>query len=69
MISSDFSSLVRLLYKIDVDEKKLKQHLVENADHNSAAVIADLIIERQLQKIETRRQFSRNKPPGNDEGW
>ncbi|MEO6289407.1 MAG: hypothetical protein ABIO76_05780 [Ginsengibacter sp.] len=69
LINSDFSSLVHLLYKIDVDEKRLKQHLVQNANADSAAIIADLIIQRILQKIETRNKFSGNRPAGAEDSW
>ena len=51
LINKDFSSLVQLLYRIDVDENKLKENLKQHEDFDSASVIADMIIKRQLQKI------------------
>jgi hypothetical protein len=70
LIKNDFQSLVQLLYRIDVDEKKLKEALKNNSQHDSAPVIAELIIERQLQKIKIRYQ---NKGPKNkndaEEKW
>lgn len=62
LISTDFNALVQLLYKIDVDEEKLKQLLKTFKDTNSSSIIADLIINRQLQKIETKKQFSEPDP-------
>ncbi|RZL44045.1 MAG: hypothetical protein EOP00_21630, partial [Pedobacter sp.] len=52
-----FSKLVQLLYHLDVSENKLRYLLKDNA--NSASIIAEAIIERQLQKIETRKAFKK----------
>jgi hypothetical protein len=62
LILNDFSKLVLLLYKVDVNENKLKQSIKENQGTDAAEIIVDLIIERQLQKIKTREEFK----PGND---
>ena len=59
MIIDDFNRLVQLLYRIDVSEPKLKKILRENASTDAGILIARLIIERQEQKRETRRQFGR----------
>jgi len=58
LIVSDFEKLVNLLYRLDVSEKKLRTLL--SSAVNAGVLIADLIIERQLQKLQSRRQF--NKP-------
>jgi len=57
LINYDFNKLVSLLYRIDINEKKLKQLLEENPTYNAGHIIADLIIERQIQKLKTRQQF------------
>jgi hypothetical protein len=57
LINSDFQKLVAVLYRVDVSEHKLKTLLNENAGENTGSVIADLIIERQFQKIKSRQQF------------
>jgi hypothetical protein len=57
MITADFNRLVSLLYRIDVDEAKLKQLLRENSGVDAGLLIARLILERQWQKIETRRKY------------
>lgn len=57
LISHDFEKLVSLLYRVDVNEKKMRGLLDNNKGENAAALIADLIIERQLEKIKSRRQF------------
>jgi hypothetical protein len=67
LINKDFQSLIQLLYRIDVNEKKIRHYLNENSDKDSAFVLADLIIERQLQKIETRKKFNQETDVMNDE--
>lgn len=57
LIQNDFQRLVTILYKIDVDENRLKRILKEKEGKDAAVIIAELIIERELQKIETRKQF------------
>lgn len=70
MIRSDFQKLVSVLYRVDVSETKLKKLLEENTDTDAASMIADLIIERQLQKIKSRRQFDqRDENISDDEKW
>ena len=58
LINDDFEKLVRLLYRLDVSEKKLKTLLTTEVNTDTGNIIADLIIERQVQKIQTRKQFS-----------
>jgi hypothetical protein len=56
MIRDDFATLVQLLYRIDVNETKLRE-LLRATDEPAGKIIAKLIMERQWQKIETRRQY------------
>jgi hypothetical protein len=70
LIQKDFNALVQLLYRIDVDEKKIRSYLQENKTLDSAPVLADLIIERQLTKINSRREFHRkNDEEDEEEKW
>ena len=69
LIHADFNSLIQLLYRIDVDEKKLKRLLKDNPNTDAAVLIAELIIQRQLQKIESRRQFNRDEKTDPDHTW
>jgi len=69
LINHDFEKLVSLLYRIDVSENKLKNLLLENKNTNAGALIAELIIERQLQKIKTRKEFSAKPNESNEEKW
>lgn len=67
LIQSDFQKLVSVLYRVDVSEKKLKNLLKERPDNDAGKIITDLIIERQLQKIKSRRQFNQRGKNNNDE--
>jgi hypothetical protein len=67
LIVHDFQKLVAVLYRVDVNEEKLKQFLKENSGQDAGFIIADLIIERQLQKIKSRREFRKNDNTISDE--
>ena len=54
LLDSDFERLMNGLYRIDVDENKVKLAMTTN---QVAENIARLIIERELQKVETRRKY------------
>ena len=70
LINTNFSSLVQLLYRIDVSEAKLKLLLAENKNEDAGNIIASLIIERQLQKIETRKKFQQQENENDaEEKW
>jgi hypothetical protein len=58
LIKNDFDKLIAYLYRIDVNEQKLKLLLQQNPDEDAGNIIATLIIERQQQKIKSREQFS-----------
>jgi hypothetical protein len=65
LINNDFEALVNLLYTVDVNETRLRSLLKEHT--NTAHVIAELIIERQMQKIKTRQEFKASRQHDADE--
>ena len=70
LIEHDFGKLVNILYRIDVSEQKLKQLLRSNGDTDAAAMIAALIIERQTEKIKSRKVTKHFYNPDNtEERW
>ncbi len=69
LIQNDFKKLVAILYRIDINEKKLKLMLEQNTQTDAASIITDLIIERQLQKIKSRQEFSRDNNISEEEKW
>ncbi|HLO81885.1 MAG TPA: hypothetical protein VK166_13045 [Chitinophagaceae bacterium] len=58
LIKNDMSRLISILYRIDVDEKKIRQMLQENKGTDAGLIIAYLVIDRQKQKIKTRDMFN-----------
>ena len=58
-ILNDFDQLLQWLYRIDISENKIRNLLKSQPGTDAAEMIADLIIERQLQKIKSREQYSR----------
>ena len=70
LILTDFQKLVTILYRVDINEVKLEKLLNENPEKDAGIIIAELIIERQLQKIKTREQFGGKDPSiPDDEKW
>ena len=70
LIKNNFDKLITYLYRIDVNEQKLKSLLKQNPDEDAGNIIATLIIERQQQKIKTREQFSQsNNEFDEEEKW
>ncbi|MBS1654187.1 MAG: hypothetical protein JSU05_05020 [Bacteroidetes bacterium] len=69
LITTDFDRLISILYRIDVSEAKLKYWLKENPSEDAAKIIAALIIERQMLKIESRKHFKRTDQPDDEEKW
>lgn len=67
LINHDFEKLIYYLYRIDIHEGKLRQLLQEHEGENAAAIIAQLIIDRQLQKIKSRTEFKSSEGKESDE--
>ena len=68
LIRSDFPRLIHILYRLDVDEDKLKKEL-KNNHVSQAEVICNMIIERQLQKLEAKKKFGGNENISEEEKW
>jgi hypothetical protein len=69
LIQSDFQKLVSILYRVDVNESKLKHLLKENQGFDAVNIITDLIIERELQKIRSRQEYRNDENISDDEKW
>lgn len=71
LVENNFEKLIHILYRLDISESKLKQLLKEKIQNNAGMLIADMIIERQLQKINQKKEF-RKEDTGSideDERW
>ncbi len=71
LITKDFEKLVFLLYRIDVNEKKLERILADSGNIDAAKIIAKLIIERQQEKIQFKKDFKNKFDSGQntEEKW
>jgi hypothetical protein len=56
MLLNDFNGLANLLYRIDVYEEKAKACFGQ-ANSEIASCLAELIWQRQLQKVENREKY------------
>jgi len=69
LIQKDFPLLVQWLYRIDVDERKLKLALEQHQQADASFILADMIIERQLQKHKFRQSFPVNRNIPDEDRW
>ena len=70
LVANDFQKLFSILYRMDVSEVKLRTLLRDNPDTDAGILIADLMIEREAQKIKSRKE-SKSKSDGinEDDKW
>lgn len=57
MLDHDFERLLQAMYRIDVDEQDFKTVLAGSTP--VAPALADLVLERELKKIEIRKKYSK----------
>lgn len=69
LITNDFSRLISLLYRLDISKKKLNQLLKNSANISAGDIIAEMIIERQLEKIEAGKSFKTTHSFYDEEKW
>ena len=69
LILNDFQKLVFILYRMDINETKLKQLLNENPQTDAGIIVARLMIERQEQKIKSRKEQKPDTNISEEEKW
>lgn len=69
LLLHDFNKLVQILYRVDVDEKKLKTLLQENKGTDAAVIIANLLLQRQEEKIKAKQEFKPGDDIPEEEKW
>jgi hypothetical protein len=69
LIVHNFEKLIYALYRIDVDEAKIKYLLETRTDTNAAILIADAIIQRQIEKKLAREKYKQPKPDESEDVW
>ena len=61
MIENNFEKLQNILYRIDLDQRKVHELYIANTNGDFPNLLAKLIIERQLAKVKTRYHYKMNK--------
>jgi hypothetical protein len=61
LLDEKFDTLVNILYRIDISEKKLSQLFSGKNRDSIPASLADMIIDRQLEKIRLRKLYKEGK--------
>jgi hypothetical protein len=69
LLQNDFPRLIQVLYRLDVDEEKLKNELRKHQAGHTAELIADMIIKRQLEKQEMRKRFGGSEHNSEEDKW
>lgn len=70
LIKSDLSKLIAILYRIDVEENKLRSMLAQYKKADAGLIVASLVIERQKQKLKTKALYDKPAPDIDDvEKW
>ena len=69
LVVHDFGALVQILYRLDVSETKIRAALAGHPGHDAADLIAKLLLERQIQKLESRKKFKQQATPDEEERW
>ena len=61
MLQNDLHALVQAMYRLDINETKFHAAMAAPGLDQQASSLSDLIIEREIQRIEFRERF-RNNP-------
>ena len=70
LLENDFQKLISILYRMDINENKLRTLLSENQGTDAGIIIAQLMIEREVQKIKTREEYrKKDENTDEDEKW
>ncbi len=69
LIEQDFHALIQILYRLDINEDFLKQTLHDNAEKDAGLLIANMIIDRQIQKEKFKKQFKQQDDIADEDKW
>ena len=69
LIIHDFEKLVQILYRIDIDEIQLREMISKYVHEDAGYIIAQLVVDRQLQKFESRKQFKKDENIPEGDKW
>lgn len=69
LLLTDVPRLIQVLYRLDVEEKKIKDLHKQQPGTDAAVLIARLMIQRQQEKIIARKKFNTGRDIPEDEKW
>jgi hypothetical protein len=61
LLDTNYSKLINTLYLIDLDERRIHELFSEKNREVIPQVLADMIIERQVQKFNNRKKYREGK--------
>ena len=67
LIEHNMEYLLSLLYRNDVAESKIYDALSPASPYPANVALAKLVMERQKQRLETKRQYGKQSPGGVDD--
>lgn len=59
LIETNQSKFMGILYRIDVSDVQIKKAVNENASESFSAIVTDIIIKRELQKVVIRNHYKK----------
>ncbi|MCB0509501.1 MAG: hypothetical protein H6579_00590 [Chitinophagales bacterium] len=62
LIDKDFERFLRLLYRIDLDENKVKEKIAASEPEKATRGIAEMILNREKEKVASRAQYKEESP-------
>lgn len=70
LLNNDFQKLISILYRMDINESRLRRLLDENKNTDAGLIIAKMMVEREAQKIKSRKETSKkNNDVSDEEKW
>ncbi|MDO9186353.1 MAG: hypothetical protein Q7W13_10110 [Bacteroidia bacterium] len=57
LITSNQQKFMSILYRIDLSDEQIKKAVNENSSEPFSAIVSDLIIKRELQKVVIRNHY------------
>ena len=69
LMVNDINRLLLILYRVDISEEKVLKIIQENPMPEAAEILAEALISRQLQKIQSRMNRGPSPDIPEDEKW
>ena len=67
LIDTDFQGLLQMLYRLDVNEKDLKENIEKSKPEKVSRLIAEMILKREKQRINTKAKYRQFKSDNDDD--